>query len=266
VGEDLAFQGGDYEAALRVKDLDPPDSLPRHREDARLEILDGLDGAFVERHPALTARSHQVAYQRAVKLMRSEGVKAFDLSREDPKLRDAYGRNPFGQGCLLARRLVERGVPFVEVTLGNVPNLNVFGWDTHSQNFDAVAQLSRILDPAWATLMEDLRSRGLLETTLIVWMGEFGRTPKINGNQGRDHYPNAWTTVLAGGGVRGGQAIGDTGPDGMEVKERPVSVPDFLTTVCRALGIDPRSENLSNLGRPIRLVDPSAKAVQEALA
>jgi uncharacterized protein (DUF1501 family) len=129
-----------------------------------------------------------------------------------------------------------------------------------------VQKLSQVLDPAWGTLMEDLRGRGLLETTLIVWMAEFGRTPKINGGNGRDHYPNAWTTVLAGGGIKGGQAIGDTGADGMRVQDRPVSVPDFLATVCKALGIDPRQENLSNVGRPIRIVDQAAKAVTEVLA
>lgn len=266
VGENAGFQGPNYETALKVSDLDPPDGLPRDRNDARLGLLEGLDGTFVESHPGASAHSHRVAYERAVKLMRSESVKAFDLGGEPDALRDAYGRNSFGQGCLLARRLVERGVPFVEVTLSNVPNLNVFGWDTHTQNFEAVEKLCGVLDPAWSTLLTDLRGRGLLESTLVVWMGEFGRTPRINGSQGRDHYPNAWTTVLAGGGIRGGQAIGDTGADGMEVKDRPISVPDFLATVCKALGVDPRAENISNLGRPIRLVDVAARPVQEVLA
>ena len=113
------------------------------------------------------------------------GAKAFDLSEEPLQIRDAYGRNLFGQGCLLARRLVERGVPFVEVTLG--------GWDTHNSNFDAVKRQCGILDPAWGQLMTDLDARGLLETTTIIWMGEFGRTPRINQGQGRDHFPNAWS-------------------------------------------------------------------------
>src|SRR5207245_7038895 len=127
------------------------------------------------------ALSHRTAYQRAVTMMRSEAVKAFDLDGEPKALRDAYGRNLFGQGCLLARRLVERGVPFVEVTLSNVPGLQVFGWDTHQNNFDAVQKLSSVLDPAWSTLVEDLKGKGLLDSTLIVWMGEFGRTPTITG-------------------------------------------------------------------------------------
>jgi uncharacterized protein (DUF1501 family) len=114
--------------------------------------------------------------------------------------------------------------------------------------------------------MEDLRSRGLLESTLIVWMGEFGRTPQINGSNGRDHFPAAWSTVLAGGGVRGGQVIGRTSPDGMTVEDRPVAVADLLATACRALGIDPKKQNMSNVGRPIRIADPDAVAIEEALA
>src|SRR5262249_16714542 len=158
--------------------------------------------------------SHRTAYERAVKLMRSAASKAFNLDEEPTKLREAYGKNLFGQGCLLARRLVERGVPFVEVTLGYL-NGTPFAWDTHLDNFENVKKLSAILDPAWATLMDDLKARGLLDSTLIVWMGEFGRTPKINQQKGRDHYPSAWSTVLAGGGIKGGQVIGKTSPDGM---------------------------------------------------
>src|SRR3984957_12844313 len=170
--------------------------------------------------------------------MQSVGAKAFDLTAEPEKLRDSYGRNIFGQGCLLARRLVERGVPFVEVTLGALQN-NPIAWDTHGQNFQNVQRLSEILDPAWGTLMDDLRQRGLLDSTLIVWMGEFGRTPRINPQQGRDHYPNAWSTVLCGGGIRGGTVHGKTSPDGMAIKDKPVTVPDFLATVAKALGVDP---------------------------
>ena len=117
-----------------------------------------------------------------------------------------------------------------------------------------------MLDPAWATLMDDLKQRGLLDTTLVVWMGEFGRTPKINPQQGRDHFPNAWSTVLGGGGIKGGPVVGKTSPDGMTVKDRPVAVPDFLATVAKALGIDPTEQNISNVGRPIRIVDAAAPA------
>ncbi len=155
-------------------------------------------------------------------------------------------------------------MPFVEVTLANVAGTP--GWDTHQNNFEGVKKLSEILDPAWSTLMEDLKQRGLLETTLIVWMGEFGRTPKINGQQGRDHWASSWSTVLAGGGIKGGQAIGKTSDDGMEVADRPVSTPDLLATVALALGLDPMKQNLSNVGRPIRIAEPTAKPIQEVVA
>jgi uncharacterized protein (DUF1501 family) len=198
--------------------------------------------------------------------MRSKGIKAYNLGEEPAALRDANGRNPFGQGCLLARRLVERGVPFVEVTLSGAENVNALGWDTHLQNFEIVKKLSAVLDAGWSTLLDDLKKSGLLDTTLVVWMGEFGRTPKINGFAGRDHFPTAWTTVLGGGGIAGGQAIGRTSEDGMLVEDRPVTVPDFLATVCLALGIDPRKQNQSNVGRPIRIADPDAKPIREVVA
>src|SRR5262249_52879222 len=146
---------------------------------------------------------------------------------EKSSVRDSYGRNLFGQGCLLARRLIEQGVPFVEVTLGGTV-AGAFGWDTHQNNFEQVKQLSGSLDQGWAALMSDLKERGLLDSTLIVWMGEFGRTPVINGSNGRDHYPNAWSVVLAGGGIKGGQAVGQTSKDGTTVEKRPVGVPDLM--------------------------------------
>ena len=191
-------------------------------------------------------------------MLRSTAVEAFNLDVEPGALRDAYGRNPFGQGCLLARRLVERGVPFVEVTLD--------GWDTHQNNFDAVKNLCGVLDPAWAALMSDLKDRGLLDSTLIVWMGEFGRTPKINPQKGRDHFPNAWSTVIAGGGIKGGQAVGKTSKDGTTVEERVTPTVDLLATVCSAVGIDFEKQNMSNVGRPIRIVEKGAKPVTEVLA
>jgi hypothetical protein len=261
-----AGAGGDAAAALKVQDLEPASGIDRPRSDARLALLEEFNADFVAAHPGEAPAGQRTAYARAVKLMRSASVKAFDLQTEPGRLRDAYGRNPFGQGCLLARRLVERGVPFVEVSLSGVDGNQVLGWDTHAQNFDAVKRLSGVLDAAWSTLMDDLRSRGLLDSTLIVWMGEFGRTPKINPRAGRDHFPTAWSTVLAGGGLKGGQAIGRTSDDGTKVVERPVSVPDLVATVCLGLGIDPRTQNVSNVGRPIRIADPAARPIVEALA
>jgi len=252
--------------SLSVEDLHPPGGIDAKRENSRIDLVETLGKDFLATHPGVSPLSHQNAYERAVRMMRSSASKAFELDDEPKALRDAYGQNPFGQGCLLARRLVERGVPFIEVSLAGVNGAQSFGWDTHQGNFDAVKALCGTLDPAWATLMTDLRTRGLLDSTLIVWMGEFGRTPKINANGGRDHFPGAWSTVLAGGGIKGGQVIGDTGPGGMEVKERPVAVPDLLATVCKALGIDPAKQNMSDVGRPIRIVDPKAKPIQEVLA
>jgi hypothetical protein len=253
--------------SFKVEDLNPPAGVNTPRADARLGLLDSLRKDFLTSHPGAGPLSHQDAYLRAVRLMRSAAAKAFELEEESAAVRDAYGRTPFGQGCLLARRLVERGVPFVEVTLSSAAGAETVGWDTHLQNFEAVRKLSEVLDPAWSALLDDLRKKGLLDSTLIVWMGEFGRTPKINPQAGRDHFPTAWTTVLAGGGIKGGQVVGDSGPGGMEPKDRPVAVPDFLSTVCRAIGVDPMVQNVaSDLGRPIRIVDPKAKPIQEVLA
>jgi hypothetical protein len=252
-------------SSLRVEDLEIPRGIGRSRADDRLALMLTLGTDFLNARPGIPSFSHQSAYRRAVKMMRSSAAKAFDLDEEPAAVQDAYGRNPFGQGCLLARRLVERGVPFVEVTLSSVDGMNGLGWDTHAQNFDAVEKLCGVLDSGWATLMTDLRCRGLLESTLIVWMGEFGRTPKINESAGRDHFPNAWSTVLAGGGIRGGQAVGDTGADGEAVKDRPVMVPDLLATVVKGLGIEPTKQNTVANGRPIRLVDPKANAIKGLL-
>ena len=220
VGERAYGAGRAGSRAFRVDDLELPADIRRERADDRLGLMQSFARDFLETRPGVSPASHKDAYLRAVKMMRSPAAKAFDLDEESAAVRDAYGRNPFGQGCLLARRLVERGVPFVEVTLSGVDGRNSLGWDTHAQNFDAVKSLCGVLDAGWSTLMIDLRSRGLLDDTLIVWMGEFGRTPKINESAGRDHFPNAWSTVLAGGGLKGGQVIGDTGADG-ERGQRP---------------------------------------------
>ncbi|HKI38462.1 MAG TPA: DUF1501 domain-containing protein [Gemmataceae bacterium] len=261
------FQAGgqvDYDQSLKVKDLAPPKEVSDAHADARIDLLKDMEKDFVARHPDVSPQSHLTAYDRAIRLMRTDAAKAFNVEDEKGEVRDRYGRNLFGQGCLLARRLVERGVPFVEVTLGGL-NGGGLGWDTHADNFNQVKRLSEVLDPAWAALMTDLKERGLLDTTLIVWMGEFGRTPKLEGN-GRNHFPNAWTTVLAGGGIKGGQAYGKTSADGMSVEENAVSVPTFIATVCAALGIDSTKQNQSNVGRPIRIADVGAKPIKEVLA
>jgi hypothetical protein len=247
----VAGNGG----TLRVEDLAPLVSAERSSE--RLDLLRDMEAGFLASRPGAGTASHVTAYDRAKRLQRESAARAFDLAEEKDGLRDRYGRGPFGQGCLLARRLVERGVPFVEVTLG--------GWDTHDNNFEQVKALSNTLDPAWATLMEDLGERGLLGDTLVVWMGEFGRTPTINPRNGRDHYPAAWSVALGGGGIKGGQAVGKTCKDGTTVEDRPVTVPDLMATICLALGLDPKKQNQSNVSRPIRLADPSAEPLKEIL-
>jgi uncharacterized protein (DUF1501 family) len=268
VGDVNAVGGrnNDYERALQVKNLSVPQGVTPEQTDARLALLAGLEEDFAGRHPGASPTSHRSAYLQAVRMMRSSAVKAFDLAEEPDALRDAYGRNQFGQGCLLARRLVERGVPFVEVSLNGIQGGQGLGWDTHANNFDDVKRLCEVLDPGWATLLEDLKSRGLLDSTLVIWMGEFGRTPQINANKGRDHYPNAWTTLLCGGGVKGGQVVGKTSENGLTVTDRPVAVADLLATACLALGIDPMKQNMSNVGRPIRIADPEAQPLHDIIA
>jgi len=260
--------GQDVDRLLRVQDLDLPTGVSAKRGVDRADFRDLLDSDFLADRESPAGEGHRTAYRRANTLMRSASVKAFDLTQEKDALRDKYGRSLFGQGCLLARRLVERGVPFVEVTLSSAPGVNNgIGWDTHGENFETVKKLCGVLDPAWSALMDDLSDRGLLDTTTIVWMGEFGRTPKIVADRkGRDHWANSWSTVLAGGGIKGGQVHGKTSADGTEVKEHPVSVPDLLATVCKAVGLDPKKQNDSNVGRPIRLVEPAATPIKEVLS
>jgi uncharacterized protein (DUF1501 family) len=219
---------------------------------------------FDKNYGSEAVKAHEANYRKAMRMVETQARKAFQLEDEPTPLRDAYGRNRFGQGCLLARRLVERGVAFVEVSLAASPG-NVAGWDTHGDNFTQVKSLSEVLDPAWSTLMRDLRERKLLDSTLVVWMGEFGRTPKINAQSGRDHFPTAWSVVLGGAGIKGGQAIGSSGKGGDEIVDRPVTVADLYATIFSALGIDPTKENISPEGRPIALVDGGGAPVRELI-
>lgn len=224
------------------------------RLDRRLGLLNELENVFAREGAAEQVRDHQALYGQTAQMVLSPRVKAFDLAAEPEKLRDAYGRSPFGQGCLMARRLVEAGVTFVEVQSG--------GWDTHGSELASLKKLIPPVDQGTAALVADLKARGLLERTLIIWMGEFGRTPKINLTAGRDHFPQAFNLALAGCGVRGGQVIGATDQLGTEVVERPVTVSDLFCTFCKALGINARKENQSNVGRPLKIVD-GGQAVQE---
>jgi uncharacterized protein (DUF1501 family) len=244
--------------ARGVANLRPPAGAGHF--EGRVGLLEEMESAFYREYRAGAAHAHHTTYRRAVTLMRSKEAKAFDLSLEPAASRAKYGKTRFGDGCLLARRLVEAGVSFVEVALG--------GWDTHQNNFDRVKQLSAQVDPGMSALVGDLKERGLLESTLVIWMGEFGRTPRINKRgpkPGRDHYPRAWSTVLIGGGIKGGQVVGKTDKEGATVVERPTSAVDFMATVCSVLGINYDKQNNTPNGRPIRLVDKGAKPITELL-
>lgn len=230
-----------------IDDLKYPPQMDARRFRQRLRMLEDLEKNFLKKRVNRSTEAHQAIYKKANKLVNSARTKAFNLSDEPISLREAYGMNRFGQGCLMARRLIEAGVKFVEVSLG--------GWDTHQDNFEQVKSRLQTLDPAFSTLVKDLADRELLDETIVLWLGEFGRTPRINDNEGRDHFPNGWSAVLAGGGIRGGQVIGATDAEGTEVADRPVSVPDLFASLCFALDIDYHSQNYSRAGRPIRVVN-----------
>ncbi len=230
-----------------VKNLPLAKDVDARRFDRRLAAIDLVQTSFAEQTGQPAVGAHGQVDAKAVRLMRSPLVKAFDLSQETEASRAMYSNSDFGRGCLLARRLVESGVKFVEVTLD--------GWDTHYNNFTAVKNLSGDLDPAMAGLIKDLEARGMLADTLVLWMGEFGRSPKISGNDGRDHHPGAWSAVMAGGGVRGGQAYGSTDAEGEKVAKDAVDVPDFFATIATLLGMNPEKEIMSPMGRPISMSD-----------
>jgi uncharacterized protein (DUF1501 family) len=234
-----------------------PRGVNASRYSRRLDLMKDLEEDFAQSGGGPRVQDHRALYSSAAQMVLSPRTKAFDLSQESSKTRERYGNNAFGQGCLLARRLVEQGVTFVEVAMN--------GWDTHQDNFTRTKTLSGTVDPAFAALLGELKDRGRLEKTLVIWMGEFGRTPRINPRTGRDHFPRAFNVALAGGGIRGGQVIGRTSDSGTEVKERPVSVPDLFCTFYKALHINPRKENMSGLGRPIKIID-GGKPVDALLA
>jgi hypothetical protein len=253
---------------------------PQQEFDRQVELLQQLEKPFHQAYRSEAGDAHRSPIERAVRLMNSKQKQAFDLSRESDTVRAVYGRpaqaraprrgektptaasGGFGQGCLMARRLVEAGVPFVEVVMGDVA-----AWDTHRDNFPRTRSLSLECDTAMSALVEDLGTRGLLATTLVVWMGEFGRSPQCGGG-GRNHWAKAWSTVLIGGGIKGGQVVGKTDRDGAAVTDRPISVPDFLATICTILGIDYKKKNHPpGVDRPIPIVDTSkgVKVLSELL-
>ncbi|HEV3006203.1 MAG TPA: DUF1501 domain-containing protein, partial [Pirellulales bacterium] len=232
-----------------VPNAAPPEEIDADRRTRRLASLERFNGNFARRVDQPVAAGHSNFTGKALRLMSAPGMKAFDLAEESAETQAAYRVDAdgtgFGRSCLMARRLVEQGVKFVEVALD--------GWDTHADNFNAVAALSGQLDGPMAALLADLAQRGLLAETLVVCMGEFGRTPAINGMNGRDHWSDAFSAILAGGGVRGGQVIGATDDRGEQVADRPVTVPDFFATLLHSIGIEPGKEYRTPEGRPIKL-------------
>ena len=253
--------GVDYDPFVLGDPSRPPENTSlqtgERRFRRRLALLNELDEKFEQQGATLEAGNHQKLYRRASRMMLSSDMSAFDLEEEPQRGRDAYGTSDFAAGCLMARRLVEAGVTFVEVSLGN--------WDTHRDNANRSRELCIQMDQPYAQLLRDLRQRGLLDDTLVVWMGEFGRTPRINARGGRDHFPRAFSLALAGGGVRGGQIVGATDAGGTTVTDRPVTVPDLFQTLCHVLDVDPDHENMTALGRPIRIVE-GGTVVREILA
>jgi hypothetical protein len=224
--------------------------------DARLEMLAGSEQRFARDYPSPAVSARQAAFSRAVRLMHSPRSRAFNLDAEPASMREAYGPHRFGQSCLLARRLIEAGVNFVEVFHR--------GWDDHNGAARNMVLRAPWLDRAMATLIRDLKVRGMLDDTLIVWMGEFGRTP----GDGNGHFSNAWSTMWAGGCINTGLVVGRTGGGpsaGAAVTERPITPPDYMATLCLALGIDIHQNFQAAGQRPMPVVDHAAQPIRELL-
>lgn len=232
----------------RLTNIDPPTGINEDRRDRRISLLNMVERNFDSQKRGQASLDHRAVYAKTIKFMKSPHIKELDLSKEPAAVRDAYGRGSFGQGCLMARKLVEAGVSFVEVTLG--------GWDTHANAFETLSQrLLPELDKGMGTLVADLAQRGLLNNTMVVWMGEFGRTPRINQNAGRDHWPRSWSIVMGGGGMKGGQVVGATDKDGVDIVDRPVGVMDVIATMTKTMGIDITTQYTTPRGRPMKIVD-----------
>ena len=224
-----------------------PKGVDEERFQRRMQRLGELDKAFADQHKQRGVQAYSKSYSEAVKLMRSSDLVAFDLDLESAAMHQAYGSTPFGAGCLLARRLVEHGVRYVEVVAD--------GWDTHADNFDRLGDLTPPIDQGLSALLADLDARGLLEQTMVVLTSEFGRTPDIDQDNGRNHYPKAFTALLAGGGVRGGQRFGATDAEGRDVTTEPTSIQDLNATIAHAVGIPHDHVITSPSGRPFKVAD-----------
>lgn len=249
---DAGYLGADFQAYIVGNPAQPPRNLhppvPQERMKNRQEVLSILESrlARMPNRPEAIERAH-LQTDRAIRMMTSPQQSAFDISQESDTVRDSYGRNPFGNGCLAARRLLETGVRAIEVTLS--------GWDAHASNFDVHARLGQTLDQSLSALLNDLEARGRLRDTLVVCTGEFGRSPQINGLDGRDHWPHGFSVMMAGASLPPGVVIGQTDPEGGKEPKDPITVPDFTATILTLLGINPTREFITNTGRPIKLSD-----------
>ena len=253
-GKDAGFLSAAYSPLPVLNPVKPTRNLTlargvdEARFGARVALWRTLQSGFAATHAGTLVDGQRDVGEQALAVMHARGVEAFDISGEPEAKRNAYGSDqPFGAGCLMARRLVAEGVPFVEVMLR--------GWDTHEYNFPRVKKLCATLDRGMAALLDDLAAHGLLDSTLVLWMGDFGRTPRINERGGRDHFPAAGAVVLAGGGIRGGQVIGATNRSGDEIVARPITVPDIFRSVAAAMALDPDKTRFAPSGRPIKTVD-----------
>ena len=221
--------------------------VDQDRFERRRAMLEQIEGGFAHETGDNKVAGRRAVYAQAMRMMSAKGLEAFDVSSETAAIRKAYGETEFGRGCLTARRLVEQGVKVVEVTLD--------GWDTHKDNFGRTKALMQTLDPAMSALIKDLADRKMLDSTLVVWMGDFGRTPKISADEGRDHHPGAWNAVLAGGGIKGGVVRGGTDATGDKPVSASGSIANLMTTVVRQLGMDATKSFNTPSGRPITITD-----------
>jgi hypothetical protein len=271
-----AFLGGDYDPMcipdpskpdFAVTDLSLPKSISQTAVESRSAFLKVVDRHYRELNETAEHTNMDAFTSQAWKMILTPAVRdAFDLSKESDKIKARYGKDSIGQSCLLARRLVEAGSRFVTAA-----GYHGTSWDTHSDNDKGHRdRLTPPLDRTLVTLVEDLEERGLLESTLVIAMGEFGRTPTINVNLGRDHWPNCWSVALAGGGIKVGQVVGASDERGYNVKERVVTMGDLYATIYQALGIDWKKEYMSPIGRPLKIAnsleDKTGSPVKELLA
>ncbi|MDA7950512.1 MAG: DUF1501 domain-containing protein [Pirellulaceae bacterium] len=230
----------------------------RKRVNQRYEILSLLEQEFEKQQRGSAATDHRKILSETLEVMTSTQMSAFEVASEEQKVKDRYGNTNFGRGCLMARRLVEAGVPFIEVNFG--------GWDNH-QNIFPTLRDTRLpdMDRAMSALVEDLKERGRLESTAIIWMGEFGRTPRINGNAGRDHWARAWSVVVGGGKFKQGIAVGKTNEDGTAVETTPYTSQDLMASVCHALDIPLKTTYQSKSGRPMKIAN-GGKIIKDLFA